>query len=372
MAERAFLVVAGSPEASEALRMYLEGQGEVRSLPPRVSPEEVRAAVQSLEGDGKDVVIVSSAPFAYGSGNYLVPTFAFAPEDRGKTLSPEDLLARLKEVKLVAVFDREDLAELAPLADRFAEAAEAPASKVVTRHQGLVDFLQHHGVVRPDAEVIAHVSDPSQIAGEVVAGVLPPHLAKHALAVETPPPLNLTPGTELTREEMEERLRSMGIEPPGTRRYAVLDLEDPAVLRELLDARREAGVSYPGSRAEALLERTLQAVEIPAPLAEGLRERFKEALAEMREMGIPEGSPPSFADRALVLEAAIEGALDADRLTLEHVARVQVAVDRAFENLREATTTWEAARYVDPVEDALPDFYREAGLSAGRKEAELG
>jgi len=106
MAERAFLVVAGSPEASEALRMYLEGKGEVHSLPPRVSPEEVKEAVGRLEEEGKEVVIVSSAPFAYGSGNYLVPTFAFAPEDRGKTLSPEDLLARLKEVSPVAVFDR--------------------------------------------------------------------------------------------------------------------------------------------------------------------------------------------------------------------------------------------------------------------------
>jgi hypothetical protein len=275
-------------------------------------------------------------------------------------------------VSPVAVFDREDLAELAPLGGRFAEAAEAPATKVVTRHQGLVDFLQHHGVVRPDAEVIAHVADPNQIAGEVVAGVLPPHLAKHALAVETPPPLSLPPGTELSREEMEEKLRSMGIEPPGTRRYAVLDLQDPAVLGELLRARVEAGVHHPGSRAEALLERTLEAVDIPASLAESFRERFKEALAEMRERGIPEGAPPLFPDRALIVQAAIEGALEADRLTLEDVARIQVVTERAFRDLSEATTSWEAARYVDPVDTALKDFYREAGLSVERKEVELG
>jgi len=372
MTERAFLVVAGSPETSEALRMYLEGQGEVRSLPPRVSPEEVKGAIKQLEEEGKDVVIVSSAPFAYGSGNYLVPNFAFAPEDRGKTLSPEDLLARLKDVRLMAVFDREDLVDLSSFGRRFAEAAEAPATKVVTRHQGLVDFLQHYGVVKPDAEVIAHVADPKQIAGEVVAGVLPPHLAKHALAVETPPPLNLPPGTELGREEMEERLRSMGIEPPGTRRYAVLDLEDPATLRAVLQVRREAGVFEPGSRAEALLERTLQAVEVPTPLAENFRERLKEVLAEMRERGIPEAPPPLFSNKALFVEAAIEGALEADRLTLEQVARIQVAADQAFRELREATTIWEAAKYVDPVDTALRDFYREAGLSAGRKEVELG
>ncbi len=372
MGERIFLVVAGSPEASEALQMYLEGQGEIRSFPPRVSPEEVKGEAWRLEKEGKDVVIVSSAPFAYGSGNYLVPTFTFAPEDRGKTLSPEDLLARLKGVNLVAVFDRKDLAELASLRDRFAEAAEAPASKVVTRHQGLVDFLQHYGVVRPDAEVIAHVSDPNQIAGEVVAGVLPPHLAKHALAVETPPPLNLSPGMELSREEMEERLRSMGVEPPGTRRYAVLDLEDPATLKGLMRLREEAGLFYPGSRAEALLERALQAVEVPAPLAENLRERLREVLVEMRERGIPESYPPLFFHKAHIVEAAIEGALGAERLTLEHVARIRVAADQAFRELREATTVWEAAEYVEPVDSALRDFYREAGLRTDWKEVKLG
>jgi hypothetical protein len=372
MTQKTFLVVAGSPEASEALRMYLEGRGEIRSLPPRVPPEGVKEEVRRLEEEGKDVIIVSSAPFAYGSGNHLVPTFTFAPEDRGKTLSPEDLLARLKDVNLVAIFDREDLVELASLRDRFAEAAEAPASKVVTRHQGLVDFLQHYGVVRPDAEAIAHVSDPKQIAGEVVAGVLPPHLAKHALAVEVPPPLSLSPGTELSREEMEEKLRSMGIEPPGTRRYAVLDLDDPTTLKAVLQVRREAGVFEPGSRAEALLERTLQAVEIPAPLAENLRERLREALVEMRERGVPESYPPLFFHKTHIVEAAIEGALGAERLTLEHLARIQVVADQAFRNLREATTVWEAADYVHPVDSALRGFYREAGLRTDWKEVKLG
>lgn len=92
----------------------------------------------------------------------------------------------------------------------------------------------------------------------------------------------------------------------------------------------------------------------------------------MREMGIPEASPPLFSDKALVVEAAIEGALGADRLTLERVARIQVAADQAFRDLREAATAWEAAGYLDPVDTALRDFYREAGLSARRKEVELG
>jgi hypothetical protein len=92
----------------------------------------------------------------------------------------------------------------------------------------------------------------------------------------------------------------------------------------------------------------------------------------MRERGIPEGAPPLFSDKALILETAIEGALGADRLTLEHVARIQMATDQAFRDLRGATTAWEAAWYVEPVDFALRDFYREAGLTAGPKEVELG
>jgi hypothetical protein len=54
------------------------------------------------------------------------------------------------------------------------------------------------------------------------------------------------------------------------------------------------------------------------------------------------------------------------------VARIEVAADQASRDLREAATAWEAARYLDPVDTALKDFYREAGLSVGQKEVELG
>ncbi len=376
MAEKAFLVMVDPPEVAEALRMYLEGQGEVHLLSPRVSSSDVRnvrSTARDLISEKKTVVMVTPAPFAYGSGNYLVPTFDFAPEDQGKTLSPGDILARLKDISLVAVYNEDELRDLAHLRGRFAKAAEAPVTKVVAGPQGLVDFLQHYGVVRPDAEVIAHVSDPNQIAGEVVTGAIPPHLAKYALAVEALPHPSLYSGTELTRERLEWDLKTMGIWPPGTSRYAVLDLEDPAVLAELLQARREAGVYYPGSWREGILERTLEAVDIPAPLAESFRERFKEVLAEMRERGVPQDLPPSFSDKVLAVEATIGKALEAERLSLEHVARIRVAVDSAFRDLiGQATTAWEAARYVEPVDSALRDFYREAGLSPGRKEVELG
>jgi hypothetical protein len=382
MAEKAFLVIVDPPEVSEALRMYLEGQGEVHLFSPQVLPANVHSTAEHLKSsEKKTVFIVSFAPFAYVSGNYLIPTFAFAPEDRGKTLSPEDILARLKDISLVAAYNEDELHALAPLGGRFAEAAKAPVSKVVAESQGLVDFLQRHWVVRPGVEVIAHVSDPSQIAGEVVAGAVPPHLAKQALAVEIfphpafysdfPHPA-LYSEAELTWEQLESKLKFMGIAPPGTRRYAILDLEDPAVLSELLQARRKAGVYYSGW-TESILRRTLDAVDIPAPLAESLRERFREVLADMRERGIPEDLPSSFSDKVRIVEATIESALGADRLSLEHVARIQVAADQAFRDLiGEATTAWEAARYVDPVDTTLRDFYREAGLSAGRKEVELG
>jgi hypothetical protein len=92
----------------------------------------------------------------------------------------------------------------------------------------------------------------------------------------------------------------------------------------------------------------------------------------MQDRGLPEASPPLFSSKALTVEASIEGALSADRLALEHVARIQVATDQAFRDLvRGGTTIWEAARYVDPVDSALRDFYREAGLRVDWKEAEL-
>jgi hypothetical protein len=235
--------------------------------------------------------------------------------------------------------------------------------------------------VRPGVEVITPTSAPDQVAGEVVAGAVPLHLAKRALAVEVfPHPAFYSDfphpafyaGTELTPEQLESKLKFMGITPPGTMRYAILDLEDPAVLSELLQARRKAAVYYSGW-TETILRRTLDAVDIPAPLAESLRERFREVLADMRVRGIPEDLPSSFSDKVRIVEATIESALGADRLSLERVARIQVAADQAFRELiREATTAWEATRYVDPVDTTLRDFYREAGLSAGRKEVELG
>ena len=53
---------------------------------------------------------------------------------------------------------------------------------IVTRHSGLVEWLEKRGI---SGEVISHIDDPSQIAGRVVYGILPLYLAAQALAVVT-------------------------------------------------------------------------------------------------------------------------------------------------------------------------------------------
>ena len=48
---------------------------------------------------------------------------------------------------------------------------------IVTRHQGLVEFLREKGLVSKTCKVISHVTDEKVLAGRVVAGVLPLSLA---------------------------------------------------------------------------------------------------------------------------------------------------------------------------------------------------
>ena len=74
---------------------------------------------------------------------------------------------------------------------------------IVTRHAGLVAWLAWRGVT---GEVIAHVTSPDQVAGRVVYGVLPLHLAAEAeevVVVDMPRlPAELR-GVDLTPEQME-------------------------------------------------------------------------------------------------------------------------------------------------------------------------
>jgi hypothetical protein len=79
---------------------------------------------------------------------------------------------------------------------------------IVTRHPALVAVLRDEFPQLKDAEVLGHVNDPAQIAGAIVFGVVPLHLACAAHAV-VEIPLNLAPadrGRELTVEEVRERM----------------------------------------------------------------------------------------------------------------------------------------------------------------------
>ena len=74
---------------------------------------------------------------------------------------------------------------------------------IVTRHAGLIDWLARRGIT---GEVVSHVATPNQVAGRVVYGVLPLHLAARAELVVVVDMPNLAPelrGTDLTPEQMD-------------------------------------------------------------------------------------------------------------------------------------------------------------------------
>lgn len=97
--------------------------------------------------------------------------------------------------------------------------APAPADLpvvIVTRHAGAVEWLRRHGV---EGEVVAQ-ADAATVAGRVVVGALPLHLAALAaevVAIDMNLPPNLR-GVDLTPEQMDECGATL-------RRYRVLALE---------------------------------------------------------------------------------------------------------------------------------------------------
>ena len=81
--------------------------------------------------------------------------------------------------------------------------AERARALVVTRHAALAAYLVEIGAVGPDADVIPHAG-AEQIAGRVVAGPLPLHLAALAIEIVHVPltmPAELR-GVELTIEQV--------------------------------------------------------------------------------------------------------------------------------------------------------------------------
>jgi len=82
-------------------------------------------------------------------------------------------------------------------------AALAPKYIVVSRHAGAIEWLRRQGI---EGEVITHVTDPSVVAGKVVVGNLPMHLAAAAdrVGVIAMPDLPAEKrGVDLTADEME-------------------------------------------------------------------------------------------------------------------------------------------------------------------------
>mgnify|MGYP001773344767 CR=1 FL=1 len=78
---------------------------------------------------------------------------------------------------------------------------------VVTRHPALVELLKEMGMADEQTKVLSHVSNPEEIRGKVVAGVLPLHLASECEAVVSVD-LKLKPEDrekELSLEELKER-----------------------------------------------------------------------------------------------------------------------------------------------------------------------
>ncbi len=76
---------------------------------------------------------------------------------------------------------------------------------IVTRHNGLVEYLKEEKIVGDNVEVIAHAS-PEAVTGRHVIGVLP-HSLSCLTASFTEIPLRLPPelrGKELTAEDVRK------------------------------------------------------------------------------------------------------------------------------------------------------------------------
>lgn len=119
-----------------------------------------------------------------------------------------------------------------------------PIELVVTRHPALVAYLRELGMVSDDVVTIEHVSDPIQLSGRVVAGVLPIHLAAECAEVVEVPltiPADLR-GVELSLDQVRQYAKP-------ARRFFVREAEDQASLvATLVDAVvREMARTYEGA-----------------------------------------------------------------------------------------------------------------------------
>lgn len=82
---------------------------------------------------------------------------------------------------------------------------EIEPTLVVSRHQGLIEYLRKEGIIGEDVERIEH-ADPSDVRGEHVIGNLPSRLAAEA-SLLTEVDLNYPSdyrGEKLDADEVEE------------------------------------------------------------------------------------------------------------------------------------------------------------------------
>lgn len=99
---------------------------------------------------------------------------------------------------------------------------------IVSRHQGLVEWLAKHGIV---GTVIAHAT-AEQVRGKHVFGVLPMHLAALAYTVTVVDMPRLLPGQrgqDLTPAEMDAAGADLVT-------YGVLDMDSWGMVGELIDS----------------------------------------------------------------------------------------------------------------------------------------
>jgi len=106
------------------------------------------------------------------------------------------------------------------------------ADLVVTRHQGLVDYLRQDLGLPKDAPVADHV-DAGDVAGKIIVGVLPLRLAaRAALVVEVPLALTFE---DRGRDLPVERVREIAGDPVV---YQVQEIGADVLCRKLLDKLR--------------------------------------------------------------------------------------------------------------------------------------
>lgn len=87
---------------------------------------------------------------------------------------------------------------------------------VITRHNGLIDYLKREGIIDESIPVISSASE-ADVAGKNVLGVLPLSLVAHANTV-TEIPLNLHQYPELRGKELDaETVRTIAGAPVTTK-----------------------------------------------------------------------------------------------------------------------------------------------------------